>query len=846
MTSLWQDIRFGLRMLARQPGFTVVALLVLSLGIGANTAAFSLVNVLLLKPRVGQVDDQLTGVYARHRTQADSYRAFTYQEFADLRERDDLFAHLAAHGFGMAGLAEGDATRRVFVDIVTAGFFETFGVMPALGRPFTRDEERPGAGVAVAILSHQLWQRMGGTPDVVGRQIEINTRAYTVVGVAPEGFGGSMVMVTPELWVPTGMYDQVAFDLRNQGGGETLADPSFRTLILVGRLAPGATIASVVPGIDALSDALSLAEPEVHGDHRIELAPLSRLSVSTRPQVDDELTGLTAALLSLSGIVLLVASLNLANMLLARGRLRRREFAIRLAIGGSRRRLVRQLVTEGLVLATLGGAGGVLVASVATRLLFTALPPVLPISLSFDTSPDLRVLAATAGFSVAAALLFSLWPAWRVVRADTLPDLRQQTSEGWSRRAGFPWLSSRDALVTGQLALTLVLVTVGGLFMRGALEAARADPGFTLDRGVIANLDAALADYDPARGRDLYRRALSRLAAEPGVVSVGLASHMPFGEFQEGASFQLPGPPIPLDDPTRADRVAGATLASLSSGYFDAVGLPFRSGRDFTDAEAFAEGAEPIAIIDEVLAQRLFGDQDAVGRSIQRTTGVDGGERPILRVVGVVAEVRADLIQNEPTPFVYEPFGQSYRSNVYLHVRTAAATPEAEAAMLPAIRRALQELAPRVPLVSLETRPAFRDRNLLLAMIRTGAGLFVAFGVAALLLAGVGVYGVKAYLVSNRTREIGVRMALGAAPRDVVVMMLREGLVSVGLGLLAGVGLSLVAGQLLRGMLFQGTAFDVPVVAGATVTMVAAVLLASWAPARRATAIHPVRALRAE
>jgi predicted permease len=843
MASLWQDVRFGVRLLARQPGFTAVALLVLAVGIGANAAAFSLVDTLLLRPRVGSPAGELTGVYSRHRTRP-GYRAFSYAEFAALREREDVFPRLAAHAFGIAGLRDGDGTRRVFVDIASAGYFETFGVRPVLGRTFTRAEGRPGADIPVAILSHPLWQRLGGTPDLLGTPIEINTRTYSVVGVAPRGFGGSMVMVTPELWVPTGMYDAVAFDTRNQAGSETLTDPESRHLILVAQLAPGATISSMQPALASLSDALSLGAPETHEDHALELAPLSRLSVSTRPQVDDELTSLTAVILSLSGLVLLIASFNLASMLLARGRMRRREFAIRLAVGGRRTRLVRQLVTEGLVLAAIGGLAGLAVAALGGRLLLLALPPMLPISLVFDPNPDGRVLAATAAFSLLAALLFSVWPALKIARAGTLPDLREQAADGWAGRRGLWSLSSRHVLVMGQLALTLVMLTVAGLFARGTLEAARADPGFSLDRGIIVNLDAALADYDTARSRSLYRDALARLAAQPGVVSAGLASHMPFGEFQENRNIQRAGAPVSLDAPDRAARLVGATPVSVSSGYFDAIGIPLRGGRDFAPGEDLAENGEPIAIIDETLARRLFGSQDPVGQFIQHTG--DSAEAPptVLRVVGVAGGVRAELFEDEPSPFVYRPFGQAFRSNVYLHARTSAPTAVAEADMLPGIREALAALADPLPLVALETRPMFRERNLVLAIMRTGASLFTAFGLAALLLAAVGVYGVKAYLVSQRTREIGVRMALGAAPRNVIAMMLREGLGLMVAGLAIGLGLSVLAGWLVRGMLFQGRALDLPVVGAAAAILVVATLLASWLPARRATAVQPLQALR--
>ncbi len=305
MTTLFQDLRFGARLLRRQPGFTLVAILVLTVGIGVNTAAFSFVNALLLKPRTGKIDHELVGVYSRHRQRPDDYRAFSWADYTWLRDRRDLFRSLTAHGFGLAGLKEGDVTRRVFADIVSANYFETFGVTLPLGRTFTEQEERPGADIPVLILSYGAWARLGAPTDIVGRQVEVNLRAFTVVGVAPQGFGGSLVLATPEIWVPTGMYETMAFEIRNEGRTVSLANPEFRELILVGRLQPGSGIASLATPLANISRLMADDHPAASKDYELQLAPLSRLSVSTRPQVDDQLTGVAAMLLSLAGVVTL-------------------------------------------------------------------------------------------------------------------------------------------------------------------------------------------------------------------------------------------------------------------------------------------------------------------------------------------------------------------------------------------------------------------------------------------------------------------------------------------------------------------------------------------------------------
>jgi predicted permease len=844
MHSLLQDLTYGFRLLRRQPTFTAVAILVLTLGIGINTAAFSVVNTLLLKPRVGHIDDELVGVYSRHRERPDDYRAFSWADYEFLRGRRDLFRSVTAHSFGLVGLKEGDRTRRVFADIVTASYFETFGVPLSLGRTFTAEEERPGANIPVAVVSHAFWTRLGRPADIIGRELQVNLRPFTVIGVAPEGFGGSIVLVTPELFVPTGMFETMSFELQNEGRTASLADPAFRDLIVVVRLHSGATIASLTPEVEAATRFLVETDTATNRDYQLQLAPLSRVAVSTRPQVDDQLMGMGAMLLSLASVVLLIASFNLANMLLARGHGRRKELAIRLALGGGRGRLVRQLLTESILLALIGGAGGVLFSWWATRMLLATMPAMMPITLSFDSTPDVRILAATASFSMLAAVLFGLGPAWKLARTDAVPALKDQTGELVTRRSGWlRWVRTRDLLVMGQVALSLLMLAAAGLFVRGAFEAAQADPGFTLDRGIMVNVDASLAGYDSTRTRAYYRDALDALRGTPGVQTAGFATYMPFGEFQSTMAVQLPGPVIRPDDPNRSALVPVATIVSVSSRYFETMGIGMRGGREFTDAESFATGGERIVIIDETLARRLFKEDDPVGRQVQ----ILENEKPtILRVVGVAGGVRPDLFSDGPQPFVYFPFGQQFAANVYFHAKTAAPTAEAETAMLPSVGRAIGAVDSALPFVALETRPMFRERNLVLAVVRAGAWIFASFGFGALILAAVGIYGVKSYLVSRRTREIGIRIALGAEPRRVVGMVVGEGMLLVGLGLVGGVALSTTIGSVLRGALFQGRALDVPVIAIAAVTLVATFMLASWLPSRRATQVEPAAALRAQ
>jgi predicted permease len=543
--------------------------------------------------------------------------------------------------------------------------------------------------------------------------------------------------------------------------------------------------------------------------------------------------------------VLLSASLNLANMLRARGGARRKELAIRLAIGGSRGRIVRQLLTESFVLSLAGGAAGLLLAWGALRLLASSLIPALPIRITFDTTPDARVFLATFGFCLVSTLFFGLGPAWTLAKTDALPELKDCAGELRGARRSRFGLAGRDLLVMGQLALSLVLLTSAGLFVRGALAAAKTDPGFSCDRGIVANLDSSLAGYDETRGRQVYRDALAELRRQPGIEAASISTLIPFGEFNISHGVQRPGAPVKPADPDAKKKLVDSTYTSITADYFRSLGLSLRRGREFTPAEEFAADGPRVAIVDEALAQTLFGNANPVGQPLQ-VNATDSAVF-VYDIVGVAPPIRHNLFDEKPGPHIYVPIGRDFGSNAYLHIKTRAGSADAEAAMLPAIRRVLSGVDPRLPVLTLETQAMNRDRSFFLAILNAGAGLFTTFGVVALFMAAIGVYGVKAYVVSRRTREIGIRVALGAAPGDVVWMIVREGLTLSVAGLAVGVGLSALAGLGLRSLLYQGGGGqDAAVIAVALATLAGSALLASWWPARRATRIAPVKALRSE
>jgi predicted permease len=832
MRQLVQDVRFGARTLAKTPGFTAVAVVVLALGIGANSAMFSLVNAMLLRPLAGKADE-LVGLYSHDRTKPDSFRGFAYANYVDIRTGNDIFESLAAHTFTMVGVSSGESTRQTFAEVVSANYFDTLGVPLESGRAFTLDEERPAAAIPVVVVSHRH-------RDQLGKTIRINAIDFTVVGVAPPEFTGTMALISPEMWLPLGMFDVVVTDIFKKTG-TGLADRQNQSLVVAGRLKPGVTVKSAAPRLDTLSLQLERAYPAENQRQLLTVNPLPRLGTSTSPSSDAGPAAAGAFLMGLSAVVLLIACLNIANMLLARGSARRKEIAIRLAVGSSRSRVVRQLLTEGFLLALVGAAGGLLLASWSTAALARSLAAVLPLGVVFDPKPDAMVVTVTTAFAVMATVMSGLGPALKLSKTDLVADLKALTADGsplLGRR-----FSARNIMVVGQIALSLMLLSTGGLFARGAVKAAAANPGFSYDRELLVSTDPTLVQYDEPRGRAAYREVLARIRALPGVAAAGMAGTVPFGEFHEGEAVERVGGPARSENAARVN----ATYRIIGSDYFQALNLPMVRGREFTEAEATSATAPRVAIVDERLARKLFGADDPIGQMIRyaarpgEQTKNDG--QP-MEIVGIAAPIRDELFDREAGPAVYEPWGRNYRGSMFIHVRTAQAGTEAD--LLNAIRRELRSYDPKLPVLQTTTMTAFHERSLGLWVVRSGGRAFLAIGLLALLLAVVGLYGVKSYIVSQRTREIGIRMALGARPGDVLGMVMREGAALSAVGVALGLPLAALLGFALSSLLYDVKPLDPVVFVSAPAFLAVAALAATWLPARRATRVTPLTALRTE
>src|SRR2546423_12583103 len=861
------DFRFALRQLWKAPGFTIAAVLVLTLGIGANTAIFSLVHTMLFAPPGYARPEALVQIFSQDTKNQKSFREFSYPTLNDIRAQNSVFSGVAGFNVGMVGIGEQNNTRRTFVSLVTANYLEVLGVTPVAGRGFTLEEEQPGRAASVALVSYGYWTRHNRDASVLGSQIMINGRSYTIVGVLPKTFTGTLAVLSPEVWLPLSAFEFVTPNYTNDPT-QNLASRAGEQLLLIARFKPGIAAPAAGAAWKPLAANLERAYPVEQKDQTFVTAPVSRFSISDDPPDDSELAAVAPMLLGMAAVVLFVACMNLANMLLARGTARRKEIAIRLALGGSRWRVVRQLLTEGLLLAFLGGVAGLLVGVWASKILALSMRSILPLDVVWNAGPNLPTMLVTFGFCLLGTVAFALGPALKLSRNSVVGDLKEHAGDDVVRRR---WrFLPRNPLVVVQIAFSLALLTAAALFIRGANKAAWLETGLHVEKDLMLEVDASLGGLDPQRTEQLYRTLSDRLAALPGVQYVTVAGAAPFGMVSLGRSVQRAGMHVGKDDKP-ASAAEGLAYSSRFNGvgadYFATMGIPMLRGRAFTVAEATQPNAPAGTIIDEALAKKLWPEGDALGQQIQfapdgapRAKRDDGGENvgipqggksnikpeePIL-VVGICGVTRGAGIGKQPRGTVYVPFARGFQNNAFFFIQFSRLTPATIPDMADAVRRAVRETDPTLPVLGLKTFPQHLEANMQIWVIRTGATLFSIFGGLALLLAIVGVYGVKAYSVARRTREIGIRMALGARPNGVQWMIIREGLVMLAGGVVIGLLLAVATGKLLSGMLYQVGALDPIAFSTAPLVLGAATLIATWLPARRATRISPMTALRTE
>jgi len=816
--TLLKDVSFAFRMLIRRPLIATVAVLSLALGIGANTTVFSIVNALFLQSLPVPEPGRLFSIHTTDRKNP-GLNPLSHLNWKDYREQNDVFAEIA--GYDWAGLSvslDGGEPALVFGQLVSGNYFDTLGIQAALGRTFRPEEDGAPGAHPVAVLSHSFWmEKLGGRQDALGRKILLNGIPFDVIGVTPAAFTGLDVGVQPDLYVPMAMNPQIR------------ANPEFNWyeqrrglfLFAFGRLAPGVSLTQARASMSTIAQRLESEYPNDNEGRGVSLQPLTRWT--TAPGLRDAAAGATGFLMVIVGLVLLIACANVANLLLARATGRRKEIAVRLSLGAGRGRIFRQLLTESTLLAILGALAGLLVAFWARSALVGFLPTLpFPITVSLDLQLDPRVLGFTLLVGVLTGVLAGLAPAIQASRPALVEALKER---GSAEVRGNKLISARNFLVGAQVTLSLVALLGAGLFVRSLGAARQMDPGHPVDRLLVMGFDVGLAGYGQERAEQFYREVEERVAAVPGVERVTLAQGGPLqgtflrSVFPEGREGETTG------------TFVGVNVVVPS--YFETVGIPILRGRAIQESDV--AGAPKAVVVNEVMAEKFWPGEDAIGKRFR----FHGEKEQVAQVVGIAKTVNYNAIGEDPAPFAYEALAQRYITNLTVIVRAAG---EPEAVLLP-VQRTLQEMDRNLTIVGASTVP--RNIETSLWASRLGATLLAIFGVLALILAGIGMYGVMAYSVGQRAQEIGIRMALGAGRTSVMGMVLSQGMLIVGLGLLAGLGVALGLSSLIQSMLFI-SATDLPVWAGTSALMVLVGLFANWWPARRATTVDPVIALRSE
>jgi predicted permease len=808
-----QDIRYGLRMLRRSPSFALAAIVTLGLGIGVNTAVFSVVNAIVLRPLPVRDGDRIV-VIASQGASSRTLRGVSFEDLQDYRRAtEDLFEDIAGYSVGFLGLApDGSEPQRVLVTWVTGNYFQLLDIRPTLGRLIGADEGTPGRIDQVVVLGHSTWQRrFAGDPSVVGRSVRVNGRLCTIVGVAPPDFSGTFAFSESELYLPL-----------NWQSGEGFDDRRDRGLHAIARLRASVTIENAQAAANVVAERLALQYPDSNAHQGIRVLP-ERLA---RPEEDQFRTNALGAVIMLAMVILvmIIAAVNVTNLLLARAASRQRELAIRAALGAGRGRLVRQLITESLVLALLGGGAGVLLGTwVAGALATMRLPGDLPVL--FDFRLDGRVLAYALTVAMLTGLLVGLASAVRVPTAN--PDRMFRGS-----REGSPTHRHRIGgfLVVAQISCCFVLLSMAGAFVRSLSEAERADLGFRPEGVLNVHMDVGQLGYSEAQGRAFFDEVDRRVRSIPGVQNVSFAFTIPMGYVRVRTAIEAEGQPV--DDDSHVS--AGQNL--VSAEYFETMGIPIGRGRSFRRADN--ELSRPVAVVNQRLADMLWPGQDPLGRRL-RTPGPDSYW---IEVVGVANTGKYQFLFEEPQPYLYVPIAQAYTGLRVLHLR--ASIPPA--ALASVAEREIKGLAPDLPLYDVQSMAQALGSGLGFFPVRVGAIAVAAFGLLAFALAIVGLYGVTSYLASQRTHEIGVRIAIGATQQQIVRLVLANGVTLVVLGVAAGMAMTLAGSRIVDRFLFGVSMHDplmlvsiVPVLGGVT-------LIACAIPAWRAARVDPAIALRSE
>ena len=811
--TLLQDLRYAVRTLLRNPAFTIVGALTLALGIGLNTAVFSAAEALLLRPLPGvRNSDEIVQLYRSFTGNVD-YGSSSVPHYLDLRRRmTDVFSGVATWTFVPLSLSSGGQNQRIIAQIASANIFSVLGVGAERGRVFVAAEDEGVGAHPVTVISHTAWQTIfGGDPQIVGRTIVLNGYTYTVIGVTPAEFRGPLPLATPMVWVPLMQAGHV-----RPGEELALENRGRNNMNVIARLAPGVTVAQARDRLTAVQAQLTSEYPNEYRRTGVILVPQSESGI--HPQFRGAQVGLTATVMAVVALLLLIACVNVANLFLARARARSREMSVRLSLGARRGRLVRQLLTESVLFSLLAGGAGLAFAAFAIGL---ANRIRLPMDIAID--PNLRintpVLLFTILVSLITGIIFGLAPALQATRPSLVPALKGEAPAGGGKSR-----MSRG-LVIAQLALSCTLLVVAGLFGQSLRAATKIDKGFNSDNLLTAGLDVGLQGYNRARGEEFYRRLKSRVELLPNVKAAGYSDMLPLG-----LNGQQRGVTIPGYTP-RDDEDMNSDYAIVTPGYLEAMGISVVAGRSFTARDDSA--APPVLVVNRQFAERFWKGENPLGRVVRL------GERDFT-VVGMVPNGKYRTLGEAPLPYMYMPHAQAYVDYMMLFVRTTGDPLD----IVPALRSEVTALDANLPISDVRTMNRALGTALLPARL---AGTVIGiFGLLGLVLAAVGLYGVISYSVAQRTREIGIRVAIGAAHRQVLGLVMRQGMWLVAIGTAFGITGAFAAWRLSRSLLYGNSSLDPLTLLGVIAVLSAVAMLAIWVPARRAARVNPIVALKAE
>ena len=817
MQNLIKDLQYGLRMLTKNPGVTFVAVITLALGIGANTAIFSAVSAFLIRPLPVPHAEQLVRPLEvfEDRGMRDE---ISYPDFLEYRTQGASVADLAAEDMVPAAIDTENQSDVVWGQVVSANYFDLVQVKPIMGRTFVPDEDKTVGASPVLVVSYSLWQRrFGADPNLVGKTVRLNNRPYQVIGVAPESFTGTKFALSLDFWAPISMVEEI------QRSPKMLEARGDHWMNAIGRLKPGVSLAQASAEFSAIATRLN----QTYADARSRDTQV-KVMTETEGRFEDMGTVFKsggAIAMAIAGLILLIACANVANLMLARAAARRKEIGIRLALGASRVRLIRQLLTESLLLAILGGGLGLLVAVWMTKLM-QGFVPIMQYTIVKDFfSLDSRALWFTLVVSLVTGLIFGLAPAWHSSNPDVVPVLKGLPEE---HRKKFGRMSLRNGLVVIQVALSLMVLVCAGLFIKSFRKAQTMDPGFNNPNGLIVSLNPQLVGYDDDQARNFYRQLVERTRNLPGVEAVAMAQLLPLGDSSNSHG------PILKEGETLPKGTAGRSVMvnTVGPGYFKTMQIPFSEGRDFDDRDQ--PKTQQVVIVNQKLAETLWPGESAVGKRMFI------GSRNAFEVIGVVKTGLYRALAEDPKPFFYYPLTQRRLDGMSLVVRSSV-DPRG---LVGSIRNEVQALDRRVPIYAVRTM----QEHLTYALWapNMAASLSLAFGVLAALLSAVGLYSVMAYVVSQRTREVGIRMALGANRTHVLKLITKQGMWLAGVGVVIGLVLALALVRVLSAVLIGVSGYDLGIFLLVPVLLVAVALLACYLPARRATKVNPLVALRYE